>query len=326
MDVAIRAEVHGRDGASFRRLLQCGDRLKLHQLRWRNCPHKALESELKGWEQTADALHAAVKKLRGPLLMLGDSVGRDIFTLASCLLHARHGLAEADSFGRIWNRHMPVCSEGRCAFRVRSQKDARIDFVWLRGSRRDGSWYSPSEVSAASNASAAVVSAGAHFQSYAAMVDSLRENHLWLRERAGENTPIGVVEYPAPHWPLSPAGEYEGWMTLDEGWMTLRRRSRGRAAAGRALNCTPHGNASGKEAELPFRLQASRASAKQLPGARLIEMWRPSISSFDDHMGPAAARLTVSDCRHFCNPGRTYLGAVSRIARFVQERGGSPDA
>ena len=54
--------------------------------------------------------------------MLGDSVGRDIFTLASCLLHARHGLTEADSFGRIWNRHMQIGVMARpiCNHRLRT--------------------------------------------------------------------------------------------------------------------------------------------------------------------------------------------------------------
>ena len=195
---------------------------------------------------------------------------------------------------------------------------ATLTYVWHRGQCLPVSGSSPPALH--TNACLATVRdakvlffnmAGAHQHSAADMSTGMRNLVTWLQGASPAQQRV-VLEYAPAHFSGTPYGEY------DASFLTRRAR-RGGASPEQVSRCAPH-NAS---LILPRTKNWRRSVIRELAAEYhlpLLGVWDVSARSHDDHaslsrdFGWSPAKWTgVTDCRHWCNPGRTLLSWVDAM-------------
>lgn len=278
---------------------QCQNVLGLDATRWNNCPVPARHS--------ANPLLAR-KLQRGlrsgstsRLLLVGDSVMRDLFTTMACLLLPALELPLVSLSGlAVGQNGIPI------RLPLKHTNTSWLGFLWFHQSRDA----TEAEKHALRDADAVVLSAGAHFMT----ADSMRAR---LSRAAATPTffsdgeprkRFAVLEYSPVHFAGTEDSEYHPGLHNQ-----LQNSPR---------TCVPHNLMLSNSSTLArsWRRQVLNefAHERALP---VIRRWNLAAPNFDDHPPPAtgfgAERFGTVDCRHFCSPGRTTYAVVDALSEWV---------
>ena len=322
-------------------LHKCGLRLRLHHTRWNNCSPNA--SSTRGWESVAKRLRDVIVLLNASVVILGDSVLRDQFVMATCILYrlgalrfrpdfmsrAHYGTLNEIAHARlkvggpalglsfIWSHR--VCLRYSAAGECKQQTlpHSRINFtrnvamalqqVYGGSGNSSRRW-----VSVISQATHVLYGGHAFASSAQEVAANLNLTMTWLNAHRGPHTEVALVEYLPSHFPAQPYGEYR-----------RHEDTRVHSTSQRGARCTPHdATLSAGHPEVLFRrtIVNEYASSRRL---RLLRGWDLARDNHDDHpvnKSFADPEFGVLDCRHWCSPGRTMLNAVGVLANFLGER------
>jgi len=241
-------------------------------------------------------------------VLFGDSLMRDWFTMLVCLLIGASPTA----------RVTPVMSGPHFGMHGATVLElpggATLTFMWYRKEYRpvNGSAPPPSRpVETVRNAKVLFFNmGGAHQSSAADMSKDMSSLVTWLQGASPTQQRV-VLEYAPSHFSGTPYGEY------DQSFFT-RPASRGGATPEQLSRCAPH-NASLIDDAVPpannWRRSALRdvAAEYHLP---LLGVWDLRARRHDDHTHHFGGGLKAgvrTDCRHWCNPGRTLLSWVDAM-------------
>ena len=148
--------------------------------------------------------------------------------------------------------------------------------------------------------------AGAHQHSAAELRVDMGNLVTWLQGANPAQQRV-VVEYAPAHFSGTPYGEHKA------SFFTLPA-SRGSATPEQRGRCAPH-NAS---LEVPPANNWRRSVMREVAAEyhlSLLAVWDMSARSHDDHTQhtPPSWLGARTDCRHWCNPGRTLLSWVDAM-------------
>ena len=289
----------------------CRQRAKLDESRWGNCPDKP-EPPL---PEVATPLLRWIRAQQR-VVLFGDSLMRDLFTMLVCLLIGVSPTARVTPpmSGAHFGLHGAIVLE--------LPEGATLTFVWYRREFLPVNGSSPPalhvECAAVREAKVLFVNMnGAHQPSAAQMSTDMRNLVTWLQGTSPAQQRV-VLEYAPAHFSGTPYGDY------DASFFT-RPASRGGATPEQRSRCAPH-NASLIDVPVPpannWRRSVIREVAAEyhLP---LLGVWDMSARSHDDHthkMGGGLKAGVQTDCRHWCNPGRTLLSWVDAILNLLPRR------
>ena len=275
----------------------CAASLKLHVARWGNCAGEDANSALPIDPLPASgALLAALLRAPGPLVLVGDSLIRDYFTLLACLLLP----------------HLRVYpSMGHDAFFGKAGRALKL-FTYVREAPLViFQWWSPgtslTAASAAVRGSSAVLfnGAAAHFETLADGLVALEDVARALLAASNDSNKaprIAVMDYLPSHFPGDPAGEYNA----------SRRHTYHQGS------CVAHKDPAAGQTSFRRRLLGKLASKHDWP---LVPLWELAAPNWKDHLKGGSPfvleHLGGLDCRHWCNPGRTMVAVHERMLEWL---------
>ena len=149
--------------------------------------------------------------------------------------------------------------------------------------------------------------AGAHQRSAAELRVDMSSLVTWLQGANPAQQRV-VVEYAPAHFSGTPYGEYNA------SFFTLPA-SRGGATPEQRGRCAPHNPSLEVPPANNWRRSVMREVAAEYD-LSLLAVWNVSARSHDDHTQHFGGGLRAgvrTDCRHWCNPGRTLLSWVDAM-------------
>ena len=264
---------------------QCQNVLGLDETRWNNCPVPARHS--------ANPLLA--RKLQqglrsgstSRLLLVGDSVMRDLFTTMACLLLPALELPLVSLSGlAVGQNGIPI------RLPLKHTNTSWLGFLWFHPRRNA----TEAGRHALRDADAVVLSAGAHFMTADSMRARLSRAAATFFSDGEPRKRFAVLEYSPVHFAGTEDSEYHPGLH-DQ----LQNSPR---------TCVPHNlmllsNSSTLARSWRRQVLNDFAHERALP---VIRRWNLAAPNFDDHPPPATGfgteRFGTVDCRHFCSPGR----------------------
>ena len=280
----------------------CRQRAKLDASRWGNCPDKP-EPPL---PEVATPLLRWVRAQQR-VVLFGDSLMRDWFTLMVCLLIGASPTARVTPMpGPHFGLHGAIVLE--------LPEGATLTFVWQRKEFLPVNGSSPPALHtkpclAVRDAKVLFFNmAGAHQRSAAELRVDMGNLVTWLQGANPAQQRV-VVEYAPAHFSGTPYGEYNA------SFFSALPASRGGATPEQRGRCAPH-NAS---LEVPPANNWRRSVMREVAAEyhlSLLAVWNVSARSHDDHTQHFGGGLRAgvrTDCRHWCNPGRTLLSWVDAM-------------
>lgn len=302
-------------GSGLMWIEQCAKAFSLHPMRWNNCAVSANDRVRPQLARTLLKTFRRRSSTGAPLrlVLVGDSVVRDMFTLLACLLVPEMRLPPRTMHGVDVGRN----AEGPVQLELLSSNSS-ISFVWFWEGEHSQPMTAATRATTQrilSEATAIVFSAGAHFREPKSMREALSRaaSTLFGDSDAGLQRGFAVAEYTAPHFPASLDGEY-----IEKLHMHNRELRHCDALDNNSSALTSPWTSWRRDVLDEF------ARMHDLP---VIRMWHKTVTSHDDHpppsLGDYGAYFRSIDCRHWCNPGRTSYKLVGAIASWIDGRHGT---
>ena len=283
-------------------LATCRQRTKLDVSRWGNCPDKPQPP----LPEVATPLLQWVRAQQR-VVLFGDSLMRDWFTLMVCLLIGASPTARVTPMpGPHFGLHGATVLE--------LPEGATLTFVWQRKEFLPVNGSSPPALHtkpclAVRDAKVLFFNMKGAHQGYAAELRVDMGNLVTWLQGANPAQQRVVVEYAPAHFSGTPYGEYNA------SFFSALPASRGGATPEQRGRCAPHNPSLEVPPANNWRRSVMREVAAEYD-LSLLAVWNVSARSHDDHTQHFGGGLKAgvrTDCRHWCNPGRTLLSWVDAM-------------
>lgn len=88
-----------------------------------------------------------------------------------------------------------------------------------------------------------------------------------------------------------------------------------RNSSARWFECTAHRNGTSKSDNKFVTVVNQYAAEHHMP---VFHVWRDAVANHDDHPHLDVPGSSSTDCRHYCNPGRTIFALSRRLPAFIR--------